>query len=449
MVIKMVKFSNYSSIEIDSRNCIKNSIFICYKEINNYCYINDAINNGATLIISDKQLSIKHNTLVLNNIYPLFKKLLNYFYPYKLKLIGVTGTDGKTSTCLIIRSLINQNDSCGYIGTNGIIYNNTNINSINTTPDIVTIRKQLFAMSKENINYVAMECSSEGILANRLFTLFFDSIIYTNITHEHLNTHKTMTNYINTKLSLIKRLKKNGKIFVNKDDKYLSVIKHKNLITYGINSGDCFAYNIKYDINKTIFTFKLKNNENVVTIPFFGIYNIYNCLASILVLNQFNLLTNINFLDIEKINGRFEMVSNNVIIDFAHTPNALENLLKNIKTITKKKIILVMGSAGNKDKSKRPLLGSVANKYADEIIITSEDPKEELITNIFLDIISTIKKEYYLVLFRKDAIKKGIELLNKNSILVIVGKGVENYEHIYNIKFQHNDFTYTKSLLDT
>ncbi len=449
----MKNINMYKSVEIDSRKCVKNSIFIVLddKYANNRFYVADAINNGASLIISEKYIDCSVKVLRSKNIYKYLIKLLNYFYPYSSKLIGVTGTDGKTSTCLMIKSLINQNSTCGYIGTNGIIFNNKKYKTINTTPDIITIRKYLYKMSQEDIKYVVMECSSEGILMNRLISLKFDSLIYTNISHEHLNTHKTMENYISTKLSLLKYLEKNGTVIVNADDLFLHRVKCKNKITYGIHNGKVRATNIETYIDKTSFSF-LSDAKKDVTIPFFGKYNIYNCLASLIILENYNLFNNIDFRYMHKIDGRFEVlrtIDKEVIIDFAHTPNALENLLKNIKEVTKKKIILVMGSAGNKDKSKRPLLGYVADKYATKIIITSEDPKNELITNIFCDIIEKIKKEYYLVLFRKDAIKLGLELLDKNSILVIVGKGLENYEQIYNIKFPHNDYLYTKSLLNS
>ncbi len=448
----MEKFNKYVSVEIDSRECCKDSIFIVINDIfmDNSNYIDNAISNGASLIISNKKIICCVKNIVYKNIYNIFYRLLNLFYPNNLKLVGVTGTDGKTSTCLMLKSLISQNCNCGYIGTNGIIYNYENINIINTTPDIITIRKNLFNMYESGVEYVCMECSSEGILKNRLFSLEFDCLIFTNITHEHLNTHKTMDNYINTKLSLTNRLKKNGKIFVNADDYNLTKLRGRNVETFGIYKGDCKASNIEAFLNKTKFEYNYKTN-NVVTIPFFGKYNVYNFLSCILVLEFFNINYNIEYSLMSKVKGRFELIKKGdteVIVDFAHTPNALENLLKNIKQITKKNIILVMGSAGGKDSTKRPLLGHIANKYASEIIITSEDPKNELITNIFYDLITKIKKEYYLVLFRKDAIKLGIELCNKDSILVIVGKGLEDNEQIYNIKFAHNDYLYTKSLLN-
>lgn len=449
----MDKFKDYNSIQIDSRKCSKNCIFIVFENeyINNYHFIDDAISKGATLIISNRKIICSIKNIVYKNIYSIFYKLLNFFYPNNIKLIGVTGTDGKTSTCLMLKSLISQKTNCGYIGTNGIIYNNKLIKTTNTTPDIITIRKTLHDMYNSGIIYVAMECSSEGILSNRLFSLEFDCLIYTNISHEHLNTHKTMQNYVMTKLSLINKIKKNGMIFVNADDNYLNNIRNKNVITYGISNGDCIAYNINQSLNSTTFEYKYKTN-NVVTIPFFGKYNVYNFLASTLVLEYYNLNTDLDYSYMDKIDGRFELLETTekeIVIDFAHTPNALENLLKNISEVTHKKIILVLGSSGGKDKSKRPLLGSIANTYASTIIITSEDPKNELITNIFFDLIKRIKKEYYLVLFRKDAIKMGLELCDKNSILVIVGKGLENNEQIYNIKFPYNDYLYTKSLLNT
>ncbi|MFI3251702.1 MAG: UDP-N-acetylmuramyl-tripeptide synthetase [bacterium] len=449
----MRKFNNYSSVEIDSRKCNRKSIFVCIKNdyIDNTYYLNDAINRGATLIISEHRIYVRAKVIYVKDIYPIFKKLLDYFYPYNLELIGVTGTDGKTSTCLMIQSLINQNSDCGYIGTNGIIYNLKKYNTINTTPDIITIRKHLSNMTKENIKYVVMECSSEGILSNRLFSLSFDCLIYTNITHEHLNTHKTMKNYIKTKFDLMSYLKRNGSVFVNADDKNLFKLKHKNIKTYGLSDCDCRGVNVKLFLDRIEFKYILNKSKNPLVIPFFGKYNVYNCLAAVLVLDKYNLLENTNFMYMKKISGRFELINTTtkqVVIDFAHTPNALENLLKNIKQITKKKIVLVLGSSGGKDKSKRPMLGSIANHFCDKIIITSEDPKNESIVNIFHDLTKKIKKEYYLVLFRKDAIKLGLELLDKDSILVIVGKGVENYEQIYNIKFPHNDYLYTKSLLN-
>ncbi len=442
----MIDLSRYTCVEIDSRKCIEKSIFICIKK--NEQYISNAIANGATLIIHQhkiKDYNIK--SLKVKDIDFTLVNLLNYFYPFDLKLIGITGTDGKTSTSLITYSLINQVDRCGYIGTSGVKYNNHSFKSINTTPDIISIRKYLHDMTKENINYVTIECSSEGILNKRLLGLKFDCLVYTNISHEHLNTHKTMRKYFKTKLSLINQLDINGSIFVNNDEKYFKKIKHKNIYRYGLSTCYCKASNINSSLTHTSFNCTLIKN-NPIIIPLFGIYNVYNTLASILILNKYNMVDKIDFSQINRIKGRFELLNDNIIIDFAHTPNSLENLLLNIKNISHKKIILVLGAAGNKDKSKRPLLGNVANKYADKIIITSEDPKDEPLTNIFHDLIKKIKKEYYLVLFRKDAIKLGINLLDENNILVIVGKGFENYETIYNYRITHNDYLYTKSLLN-
>lgn len=448
-----------AGITSDSRNVKKDFLFVILSE-NSYTldYIVEAISNGACCILSKKKYTSDIPNIVVDDPFFVLKEILPKFYKnyYKQKLIGITGTDGKTSTSLFLKHLLNNSS---YIGTNGIIYNNERKTNYLTTPILSTNYALLDYFSTINITNTIMEVSSEGILNNRICGLEYDYCIFTNLTHEHLNTHKTMDEYLKTKQKLFFQLKKSGISIINNDDIYKDMFKvNKRVLTYGIkNTSDYQIFNIRYLDKYTLFDLKTpKDIYNDLEINRLELYNLYNILPAIIVaLCEKVSIDSIKekLKNIPIIEGRLEQIPNNkdinIYIDFAHTPNALDNVLSSVKQKTKGKLIHVFSSAGKKDISKRPLMGSVSSKYADLIILTSEDPKDENPKKIVNDIKKgIINTKYICILSREKAIMKALSKAKKDDTVIITGKGRENTFIIDNKVYIYSDFDVVNNYLE-
>ena len=438
-----MKLENYKHITSHSKKVKKDSIFVSLN--NNIEYINEAIKNKASVIVLNKTLQINHNTLIVNNIEYFF----SYWYQKINKIniddfttIAITGTDGKTTVSKMVYDTIKERYKAIYIGTIGIYLDGEIVQTKNTTPDIETILETFVYAKNNKIKYIILEASSEGLLSKRLIGIRFNVVVFTNLSHEHLNTHKTMEGYFKSKKILLKLLKENGVAITNIEDIYGMKFKSRNTINYGLHKGNVHTLSFTFVKDFTIILLTNNNQYFYYKIPFIGIYNIYNFLAVHAVISYLFNIKNFKFNNLTPPSGRFLIINNNIIIDFAHTPNALENLLLTITEIYKnKKIILVIGAQGGKDKSKRKLLGSVASKYCSTTILTSEDPKNESVLDIILDISSGFFKSNYLIeLNRKNAIIKGIKIQDEDSILVITGKGLEETETHKNIVLKHSDY---------
>ena len=444
-----MNYKNYDYITINSKKVKQNSIFVSTDSNPNH--IKEAINNGASLIISKEKLDIKTDNIVVKNIlyyYSYIYKKINNISLCDYKIIAVTGTDGKTTTTKIIYDVITERYDAIYIGTLGIISKGKTTKIENTTPSIEIIHEQLLEAKNKKIKYILLEASSEGLLSKRLTGIKFDVVIFTNLTREHLNTHNNMESYYKAKCITLKLLKKDGIIITNIDDKYFKKIATSKTINYGLHKGNIHTLSIRLFKDKTKLL--IINNSHIFyyEIPLIGIYNVYNFLAAhACIYHLFNIKL-FSFKTIKPIPGRFIVLEEKIIIDYAHTPNALENLLLFIKTLYNKKIILLIGSQGGKDKGKRVLLGKIADKYSDIIIVTSEDPKNEPVIEIISDISSGIlNKPYYISLFRKGGIDMLFNLLSDEYIGVIVGKGNEDTQTINNIKYSYSDLTYAQKKL--
>ena len=442
-----MELTKYNHITSNSKNVINNSIFISIN--NSEKNILEAIKNGASLIVSTKEIYLNINNLIVSNIEYFFcywYKRINKIDINNFVVIGVTGTDGKTTTSKMIYDTITERYKAIYIGTLGIYKENELVETHNTTPNLEIILETFLYAKKHNIKYIILEASSEGLLAKRLTGVKFDAVIFTNLSHEHLNTHKTMEDYFNSKKKILKLLKTNSIVISNCEDVYGKLFIGSKTLNYGLHKGKVktISFNITQYYSKVLIT--NNNRFYYYKIPFTGIYNIYNFLATHALISTLFNINDFKFNNLTPPSGRYLTIENNIIIDFAHTPNALENLLITIKEIHKnKKIILILGAQGEKDKGKRKALGYVACKHADFIILTSEDPKNEPLIEIIFDIsLGITKNNYTIILSRKYAIKKGIEILNPNSILVIVGKGLEDIEKHKYANYKHNDYECVK-----
>lgn len=385
-------------------------------------------------------------------------EVLSKFYDEpdkKLKMIGVTGTDGKTTLSSIIYQLINNFNNCGYIGTNGVECNKFYIPTKFTTPFPKELYYYLSEFHKAQCKYIAMEVSSERLLTNRLNDFSFDVAIFTNITRDHLDKHKTMENYIESKSKLFKLVKNDGYCIVNNDDKYVDSIKTTctgKIITYGIkNQSDIMADDIIVNENSLRFKLRYCKSEYDVVSPLSGMFNVYNLMAAIsacvsLGFDIDNIISSVKKL--KPIGARSEFLnygqSFKIMIDYAHTANALKNLLEYVNAIAKGKIITVTGSAGDRDSGKRSDMGEVVTKLSDYVIFTTDDPRTEDPNNIIDDLISTIKdnkSNYERVINRKVAIHKALSMAGKDDFVVIAGKGRDLYMAVGNGYIPYSDVT--------
>jgi len=429
-------------IKDDSRKVLKGDTFIALKKVNDgHDYVKDAIKNGASRVIVERGL-YDVETVIVNDTHKYLVDYLklNYYDKIKdLKLIGMTGTNGKTTTCYLLYQALNKAGfKTAYIGTIGFYMDNKIKDLNNTTPDILEMYELLLECVDNNIEYVVMEASSQALDMHRLDGLEFTYGIFSNLTQDHLDYHKNMDNYIKAKQILFENVKE--KTFVNIDDEYYKYFIKDNSITYGFNDSD---YRLNYyDINIKNTFFKLNGLSYKTNL--IGKHNLYNILAVIAVLSELN----IN--DIENIvsslmspPGRMDVIrkdSNLIIIDYAHTPDAVLNVINSLKEIKHNNIITIIGCGGNRDKTKRPIMSKIACSNSDYVILTSDNPRLEDPNSIIEDMLQNLdNKNYEIVVNREKAIIKGIQTLEKNDILLVLGKGHETYQIIGNTKYNFDD----------
>ncbi len=445
------------NISINSKEVEDGSLFVCTQGVtaDRHDYIDEAINNGASAIVVSKDVGAKNVPIIkvpdTNRELPF---LCQKFYDYpdkKLKMIGVTGTDGKTSVSTIIQTLIG-NDICGYIGTNGRNCAKFSGDNPNTTPDSHNLYNYLDEFVKYGCKYVAMETSSEAFFRGRLQAMEFDMSVFTNITSEHLNIHGTFENYVNSKLMLFRQTKKDGYCILNKDDNYYETVRkacNGKVLTYGLDSSNDLQI-VKFNVSptKTNIIFKYKENEYNIESPLLGDFNVYNLAAGILgaLALDIPMDTIISRIKNIKISGRLELLNTKtpyyVMVDYAHTPNGISKLLNFVHTLDINKSIVVIGQAGERDYLKRPKVGNVVVENASYAIFTYEDPRSEDPKDICEDIIKELKEthnNYEIVIDRRKAIQKAIDMAQEKDMVLILGKGNETYEKLKNETIYFND----------
>lgn len=452
---------NIEAINIDSKIKSPNSIFVCINGHNydSHDYIDEAISNGAIFIIATRKININIPYTIVDDSLDELARISAIFYHHpssNIKLIGVTGTDGKTTISTVISNCL---DKCGYIGTNGISYLDFHLDTKNTTPSSLSLNTYLNYMLKQGISSAAIEVSSQAILNQRINYLNFSIAIYSNLSHEHLDTHQSMENYFLCKTKLFTMLNQHDLAIINIDDEYgerLVKMTKAKVITYSITKKATLqARNISYNLFGSSFDliYKYRIYKHIET-NLIGKYNISNLLAVIGVLFDYH----IPFAEIRKklksilqIDGRMHIIKSEKclsIIDFAHTPNGLKSILETISDINKGNIILILGAAGNKDKSKRSSLGRIASEMADFVIFTEEDSYDEPLEEIINDLTSELTKRNYIIIpNRKEAIKYGVKMANYNDCLLITGKGNEKTMTKQGIVYDYNDLVELKKHL--
>ncbi|MBU3098653.1 MULTISPECIES: UDP-N-acetylmuramoyl-L-alanyl-D-glutamate--2,6-diaminopimelate ligase [Clostridium] len=433
-------------IQYDSRKVKKGDVFFAIEGYNldGHKYIQSAINNGAVAVICQKDIEDGLDIVVIkveDARRALAISAANYYEnpSRSMKTIGITGTNGKTTSAFMIKAILEQSGyKVGLIGTIANFIGKKKIHTERTTPESLELHELFKEMVDSNVDYCVMEVSSHSLSLDRVYGIEFCESIFTNLTQDHLDFHKTFENYFNAKLKLFKLSKTS---VINIDDEYgakaYNLIKNSKL-SFALNhTADIMASNIKMHSRGSQFTLKYKESSFDIELNIPGNYNVYNALGCIAVcLNQGVEIPAIKkALQKVQVLGRCELVENNhnlgfeIILDYAHTPDGLENILETVREFTKGKLIAVYGCGGDRDKTKRPIMGRIGTNLSDFSFITSDNPRTENPLEIIKDVVLGIEKNNFEIIEnRREAIKRAIESATTGDIIVIAGKGHEDYQ---------------------
>lgn len=436
-----------TSLSMDSRDVTKGAMYFCLEGMINdgHNFIDQAIKNGAICIVHSKPLPKTKADIVyikVENVLVTMNQVASRFFDHpsrRLKVFGVTGTNGKSTTTTVIRDVFNHHMLTGYIGTIAIRYGEADLQPEHTTPNAIFIHKTLKDMVDAGMKAVSLEVSSHGLDQGRVLSVDFDVAIFTNLTYEHLDYHGTMENYFNAKKKLFEMVRKDGVCVLNIDDPYYDELRqvcNARVVTYGIaNDADYRADAIKLKTTGSEFVLTAKGQTYEIHTNLMASYNIYNLLAAIAGMCESGMSLDemIPYLDhIEQVDGRMERIDEgqpfNVIVDYAHTPDGFEKIYEYADRITdpQRRIIAVFGSAGKRDTKKRKVFGEISSKYCDSIILTEEDPRDEDPREIANEIKSgVVDTNCIFIENRYDAIRQAIESANVNDTVLILGKGDE------------------------
>lgn len=454
-----------SGICTDSQKTARGNLFICYSgnKHDSHDYAEEAVKAGAAAIICERELNLAVPQIIVDDGRECIAAAARVFYGFadkKLKIIAVTGTNGKTTTTYMLESIFKcAGKKCGVIGTLGISYADKFVAPELTTPDPVFLHCIFADMVNCGVEYVFMEVSAHALYYGKVDGLTFDIGIFTNCTQDHLDFFGNMHDYAECKKSLFKDGKCKFAVINSDDGVGRQILKQtENAVSYGIkNPADIFAIDIEEKINGTVFVINLFDElyEMKLNIP--ATHNVYNAMAAAACAKIAGINTETvakGLFTLKSVSGRLEHVASfngaDIFVDFAHTPDGLEKSLQSLKKLCAGKLYCLFGCGGNRDKTKRPLMGEIAAKYADFCIVTSDNPRFEDPYDIITDIEAGMKpygKKYVTVTERETATEYAIRLLEKNDILLVAGKGGEYYQEIMGIKHSYNDNTVIKRII--
>jgi UDP-N-acetylmuramoyl-L-alanyl-D-glutamate--2,6-diaminopimelate ligase len=439
-------------LQNDSRKVSPGDLFFAYPgaSCDGRLFITQAIENGAAAIVYEEETnppftSTKIPLIPIKNLGQEFAAITNQFYAYpsrNLDITGVTGTNGKTTIAYLLtqaQQLLNRQSA--YIGTIG--YGTTsNIAPLsNTTPDNLVLQKILFDYHTQGVEMVNMEVSSHALEQHRVDGIHFNQAIFTNLSHEHLDYHKSMEAYALAKAKLFATQDLKSAI-LNRDDAYYSVMANNvpktcNILTFGLHGADIQAIDCMLSMKGSAFNIKTPWGMFRVITQLLGKFNIYNCLAvfACLVSQGYTPASVVKiFPSLKASPGRMELVNTSpvILVDYAHSPDAFENALNTLSALKVRSLLVVFGCGGDRDKAKRPIMGKIAQRYADYIIITNDNPRSEEPSEIIAEIKQGMDDSSNIVVIedRKAAIAKAIELASEDDIVLIAGKGHENYQEL-------------------
>lgn len=444
------------NIKTDSRKIKPGDTFVAIKglTVDGHDFIEKAIELGASKIVCEHG-SYSVETLVVPNTKEWLQEYLITNYKdevNKIKLIGMTGTNGKTTTCfLTYQMLLSLGKKAAYMGTIGFYMPGVKRELNNTTPEILDVYSMIVEAIEAGCEYFVMEVSSHSLVEKRIEGLEFSVEAFSNLTEDHLDFHKTMENYLYAKMLILDQLK--GTIIVNSDDAYAKYFETKNYKTLGYNGNDYKILSYHETDNGTLINFKADKEYSVET-NLKCKYNVYNYLTALSILNTlgFSIDSIINITkNIYAPRGRCEQIrvrNSYAVIDYAHTPDAVEKIITSFLENKKGRIITIIGCGGDRDPLKRPIMGEIASRLSDYVIFTSDNPRTEDPNKILEDILKGVTKDNYEVeIDRIAAIRKGLDMLRDNDVLLILGKGHEDYQIIGHTKHHLDDLEEVKKYL--
>jgi len=449
----------------DSKTVKNGEVFFCLKEDFEICVkrCEEALQNGASFVVSNISMPFD-NSIEVEDCRKTFSLACANFYEHAcddLTIIGITGTNGKTTTSHVVAHMLKTNGkNVGVIGTNGVFYNGKTFPCPLTTPDADFLHKTFLEMKRDGVEFVIMEVSAHAIAQKRVEGIVFEIGVLTNITQDHLDYFKTFEFYEKTKLGFFNKKNMKKAIVCGDDKSALKLIDNCDvpISTYGIKQPcDVFAIDVLCSMNGTRFVANVCDEVVEIKTNLIGDYNVYNSLAALSICQKLGfdekqLEIGLNF--INPVEGRFNVINISgkyIVIDFAHSPDGLMNVLKTARTLTSQKLYVIFGCGGNRDKGKRPIMGQIAEKYADYVCLTDDNPRLEKSEDIISDIEKGMRKSHFVEPQREEAIAKMIDLARAGDIVVIAGKGAEKEQEIGTEKRAYNDFdavhNYYKNLI--
>ena len=449
-------------VQTDNRLITAGDVFVCIKgeHFDGHEFISHAIQAGAALIISQEEHKLTHPYILVTDTRKaaaIIAKTIMLPAELPYKIIGVTGTNGKTTSSLILYdALMNMGYKCGWIGTLGFYINGKNYATNHTTPDIIQLN-QIFKQMVENaVNYVIMEVSSHALSLDRVYGVEFDYCLFSNLSREHLDFHGDMDSYFEAKYLLFERgMKRGATAIVNTADQYGAEICRRLLekqvacLSMGNDNADYLIRDVNTDISGSSFTLVHDDSPIHITSKLIGSFNIQNLGLTAVTLQAMGFTEKAIETALSKVlpvKGRIQRVENShdigVFIDYAHTPDAIENLLKSVEELPHKRIICLFGAGGDRDKGKRPLMLKAALKHSDAVFVTDDNPRFEAPDSIIRDIVVACepKLPWWIIRDRKTAIKASIKLAQPGDIVVICGKGHESYQEIEGVRHHFDDY---------
>ncbi|WP_153731968.1 UDP-N-acetylmuramoyl-L-alanyl-D-glutamate--2,6-diaminopimelate ligase [Sporosarcina obsidiansis] len=454
-----------TDVAVDSRAVQDGGAFVCLKgyTVNGHQFVNSALMNGARLIIASDPVVVdldRAAVVYVEDTAKAIQLLASKFYGYpskRMTMIGVTGTNGKTSVSNIIHDLLRQaGERAAVSGTIGFKLNDTLYETENTTADVLTTQQMIAQAANEGCQTMTMEVSSHGLVEGRLAGTEFDIAIFTNLTHDHLDYHKTMENYSAAKgllfAQLGQQLDQKKFAILNADDPWSSKMAEMTgfpILTYGIHEHAAFqATSIQMFPNRTEFRLQAPDGTYPVTMPLIGEFNVYNALAAIAALYAKGMATEqiLPLLaNVSTVKGRLEKVETTlpltIFIDYAHSPDAIEKAIATIQPLKKEgnRLLFLIGTGGNRDRLKRPIMGEKA-AAADYVVFTTDDPRDEPYESILSELSASMPHDQYACIGdREEAVRHTISMANEGDLIIFAGKGHEDYQIIGHTKYPHSD----------
>ncbi len=458
-----------AGIAYDSREVQEGYLFVAIRglEQDGHDFIEDAIQRGAVFVVGEDEDCITNSKVTAGAVVPdsrlALSALASCFYGHpsqKISLIGVTGTNGKTSTTTLLKTILRSSGhKTGLFGTIENSLNDEILPAKHTTPESKELHEMLALLVEKGATYAVMEVSSHALALKRVHDCDFNVGVFTNLTQDHLDFHDNMEDYFLAKKILFDMIDSKYKeygdmryVVLNRDDPYSKRIA-KNLackvIYYGIHkkNPDYQARNIRMGLNGTFFEIKHPHGLFELHLTMTGVFSVYNCLAAVAVAMEEGIEPEIIIRALEetKVPGRFEPINEGqkfaVVVDYAHTPDSLENAIKTAQEVTENRVITVFGCGGDRDRGKRPIMGNLGVSLSDVAIITSDNPRTEDPQAIIQDILEGVEStnEYQVIVDRKEAIRIAVAMAKTGDLVLIAGKGHEDYQIIGHQKYPFSD----------